>query len=428
MEKQLRKYIIPNILAMIGTSCYVLADTFFISVAEGADGITALNLVLPVYGIIYAIGSMIGAGSATRYTLGKSMGNDDADGYFSNAVFWTVMISLIFVFIGILCPDRALVLLGADENILNVGMSYIRIVLCFAPFFMMNYTFTAFVRNDHAPKLAMAATLISGTFNIIFDYIFMFPMKMGMAGAALATGLSPIVSMSICMIHFMSKNNTVVFVRKMPSFQKLLSACNLGVAAFVGEFSSGITTLVFNFLLLGLAGNTAVAAYGIIANIALVGTSLFNGISLGLQPVASSVHGRNDHSAEKRVYRHALKIGEGIAFAGVLFVLLSAEQLTAVFNSENSQVLAEYAAAGMRIYMSGFLIAAVNIVKSGFYSAVGKGMEASVIALSRGIVAISVSAFLLSGIFGVSGVWIAFPVSEALTWLLSVLLSRKGIR
>lgn len=420
MEKRLRNYIVPNILAMLGTSCYVLADTYFISVAEGADGITALNLVLPVYGLIYALGSMIGVGSATRYSLNKSMGHESADDFFSNSVWWTLLLSSVFVLIGIFCPGELLILLGADEGIVSIGVPYIRIVLCFAPFFMLNYTFTAFVRNDSAPGLAMAATLFSGIFNIAADYIFMFPAGMGMTGAALATGISPIVSMGICMIHYMSKKNTIVFAMKIPTVKKFFSACNLGIVAFVGELSSGITTLVFNFILLGLSGNTAVAAYGIIANIALVGTALFNGVSLGLQPVASSVHGQMKSETEKKIYRQALKIGESIAIAAVVIIFMFAEQLISIFNSEHSPELAALAGAGLRLYFIGFLIASVNIVKSGFYSAIGKGMESSVIALSRGVIVISAAAFLLSKLFGISGVWIAFPVSEAVTWMLSV--------
>lgn len=171
MERQLRRYIMSNILAMIGTSCYVLADTFFISIAAGANGITALNLVIPIYGILYAIGSLIGVGSATRYSLSKSVGHDTANDYFSNAIWWTLLFSSIFVLIGIFFPDNLLSILGADKQILKVGTPYIRIVLCFAPFFMLNYTFTAFVRNDNGPRLAMLATLISGIFNIIFDYV-----------------------------------------------------------------------------------------------------------------------------------------------------------------------------------------------------------------------------------------------------------------
>lgn len=134
IEKQLRKYIIPNVLAMMGTSCYVLADTFFIATAAGANGITALNLALPIYGIIFAVGSMIGIGSATKYSLRKAMGRGDADDYFSNAVWWTLFASLAFVAAGIFCPDAVLRLLGADDVILETGRIYMRIILCFTPF------------------------------------------------------------------------------------------------------------------------------------------------------------------------------------------------------------------------------------------------------------------------------------------------------
>ena len=415
MERQLRRYIIPNILAMTGISCYVLADTFFISVAAGADGITALNLVLPLYGLMFAIGSMIGTGSATRYALNKSDGSRAADDYFSNSVWWTLLCSSPFVAAGIFFPDRVLLLLGADPGILETGLLYIRIVLCFAPFFMLNYTFTAFVRNDSAPKLAMAATLLSGIFNIVFDYVLMFPLKMGMAGAALATGISPVVSMSVCMIHYMSKKNTIVFTRSLPSARKLIFACSLGTAAFIGEFSSGITTLVFNFILLNLAGNTAVAAYGIIANTALVATALFNGVSLGLQPVASAAHRQGEMEAEKKICRASLKTAFCIALAVVSLTYLLTDQLIEIFNSEGSDSLAAYASEGIRLYFPGFLIAAFNIIMSGFYSAVGRGTESSAIALSRGIFSVTVMAFLLSRFFGVTGVWLAFPASELIT-------------
>lgn len=423
MEKQLRRYILPNILAMVGISCYVLADTFFISLQAGADGITALNLTLPLYALMFALGAMVGIGSATRYSLCKSFAPEEALSYFFNSLFWTLLLSLPFVAAGIFAPDTVLRWMGADDTIVAIGTSYIRIALCYAPFFMLNYTFTAFVRNDNAPNIAMTATLVSGLFNIVFDYIFMFPMGLGMVGAALATGISPIVSMSICMVHYLSKNSSIVFTKKRPSLHKLFASCSLGVVAFVGELSSGITTLVFNFILLSISGNTAVAAYGVIANIALVGTALLNGVSLGLQPVASAMHGRADAKEERRIYAHALIIAEMIAVMAAAAAVLFGDQLIAVFNSERSAELASYAAPGIRVYFAGFLIAAVNIIKSGFYSAIGKAAQSSAIALSRGVITISALAFLLSAMFGVMGVWMAFPASELVTWILSLVMN-----
>lgn len=419
IEKQLRKYIMPNILAMIGTSCYILADTFFISIAEGADGIAALNLTLPIYGIIFAIGSMIGVGSAIRYSLCKATKDKKTELYFSNAILWQCIFGVLFLALGMLCPQAILKLMGADEVILSIGTSYLRIALMFSPFFMMNFAFTAFVRNDDAPKTAMLATLMSGLFNILFDYIFMFPMGLGMVGAALATGVSPIISILICLTHFFSKNNSISFRVQLPSLQMLLEACKVGIVAFVGEMASGITTMAFNLILLDIAGNVAVAAYGVIANIALVGTSIFNGISQGLQPMASEARGKGDADMEKRVLKHAMEIALVIAVLMVVFIWIFAEKAVAVFNSENSVQMAEYAVSGLRLYYIGFLLAAVNIVRAGFFSAVGYARESSMIAVLRGIIAIVIFAFILSRLFGMTGVWLSFPVTELFTLLVT---------
>ena len=424
MEKQLRRYLLPNILAMIGTSCYILADTFFISLSQGPNGITALNLVLPLYGLIFALGSMIGIGSATRYALGKGSNTPDYHLYFSNSIAWTLLVGAVFVALGVAVPDGVLRLMGADDTISRVGHNYIRIVLCFAPLFMLNFTCTAFVRNDGAPRIAMAATLLSGLFNILFDYLLMFPLGLGMTGAALATGFSPVVSMSICLLHYLSPRNTIRLIPTLPSLRRLLSACQLGVVAFVGEMSSGVTTMVFNFILLHLAGNAAVAAYGIVANIALVGVALFNGISQGLQPLASACHGSGDTQGQSRIYRHSMFIGLCVSAVVVAVVVTFAGTLVAVFNSQHSAQLADYAIPGLRLYFLGFLFAGANIVKSGFYSATGRGRESSILALCRGVVAIVAFAFLLSHLFGTTGVWLAFPAAELFTLLLGLVLGR----
>lgn len=143
--------------------------------------------------------------------------------------------------------------MGADKEIIELGRGYNRIFLAFAPAFMVNYTFTGFVRNDNDSKLVMIATLTSCVSNIILDYVFMFPMGMGMNGAALATSLSPIISILICSIHFLKKINRIKFIPSLPSIKLLFKSCQLGVASFVAEISSAVTTTVFNFILLRIA-------------------------------------------------------------------------------------------------------------------------------------------------------------------------------
>lgn len=420
VERKFMKYVSQNIMGMIGVSAYVLADTFFISQSEGARGITALNLVLPLYSLIFAIGSMMGVGAATRFSIQRARKESNANDYFSNAIEFAVIFSVIFVALGALVPGRIIAFLGGDEEIVVVGTPYTRIFLLCTPFFMWNYIFGAFVRNDGNPSLAMAATLSSSVFNIIMDYVLMFPLKLGMTGAALATGLSPIVGITVTGIHFFSKKNTIHFHPVCPDWKKLVQSYQLGISAFVGEISSGVTTVVFNFLILGLSGNAGVAAYGIIANVAIVATAIFNGVSQGSQPLFSDYYGRNEHGAIYKVLKLSVVTSFAIAIGVILLTNFWAEPIVAIFNSEQNQQMSDYANMGVRLYFIGFLFAGFNIVGTGFLSATEVAGWAFVTSILRGFVAIIVCAFVMAQMFGMIGIWLAFPVAELLTTVVMI--------
>jgi putative MATE family efflux protein len=429
LTKQFFKYVSQNIFGLLGTSCYILADTYFIAQAAGTDGVTLLNLCLPIYNLIFAFGSMIGLGAATRYAILRAQGDARAQRYFSNAIFSVCILAVPFMLVGIFRPDGLLRLMGGDADIVALGMNYARIFLMFTPFFMCNYVVASFVRNDGDPSLAMVATLSGSLFNVVFDYIFIFPMGLGLPGAALATAISPILSIAVCSAHFIKKSNTITFVRKAPSVRLLAQSCQLGISGFVGELSSGVTTTVFNFLLLRLAGNVAVAAYGVVANFALVATAIFNGVAQGAQPLVSQCYGKNEMAGARKLL--LLGCGTALGLAALLYgvVFGYTDVLTALFNSENSALMAEFAHSGMRIYFVGYFFAGCNIVAAGYLGAVNRPAEASITSLCRGMVAIVVCSLVLSALFGMNGVWAAFPVSEAITLSLTVfLLKRKAER
>ncbi len=429
LTKQFFKYVSQNIFGLLGTSCYILADTYFIAQAAGTDGVTLLNLCLPIYNLIFAFGSMIGLGAATRYAILRAQGDARAQRYFSNAIFSVCILAVPFMLVGIFRPDGLLRLMGGDADIVALGMNYARIFLMFTPFFMCNYVVASFVRNDGDPSLAMVATLSGSLFNVVFDYIFIFPMGLGLPGAALATAISPILSIAVCSAHFIKKSNTITFVRKAPSVRLLAQSCQLGISGFVGELSSGVTTTVFNFLLLRLAGNVAVAAYGVVANFALVATAIFNGVAQGAQPLVSQCYGKNEMAGARKLL--LLGCGTALGLAALLYgvVFGYTDVLTALFNSENSALMAEFAHSGMRIYFVGYFFAGCNIVAAGYLGAVNRPAEASITSLCRGMVAIVVCSLVLSALFGMNGVWAAFPVSEAITLSLTVfLLKRKAGR
>ena len=426
LTKQFFKYVSQNIFGLIGTSCYILADTYFIAQAAGTDGVTLLNLCLPIYNLIFAFGSMIGLGAATRYAILRAQGDARAQRYFSNAIFSVCILAVPFMLVGIFRPDGLLRLMGGDADIVALGMNYARIFLMFTPFFMCNYVVASFVRNDGDPSLAMVATLSGSLFNVVFDYIFIFPMGLGLPGAALATAISPILSIAVCSAHFIKKSNTITFVRKAPSVRLLAQSCQLGISGFVGELSSGVTTTVFNFLLLRLAGNVAVAAYGVVANFALVATAIFNGVAQGAQPLVSQCYGRNEMAGAKKLL--FLGCSTALVLAAVLYgcVFGFTDAFAAVFNSEGSALMAQYAHNGMRIYFAGYFFAGCNIVAAGYLGAVNRPTEATITSVSRGVAAIVTCSLVLSFLFGMNGVWAAFPASEAITLALTVfLLARK---
>lgn len=426
MIKQFSKYVMQSVAGMVGISVYILADTFFISKHSGADGLTVLNLVLPIYGLIYAIGAMIGIGSATRYTLKKAQYEKNIDFYFIHSILWCVIISIPFIFLGIFFPKQVLEMMGADQHIAELGTGYLRIVLIDTPFFMMNYTFTAFARNDNATTTAMIGSLSGSIFNIIFDYIFMFPMGLGLTGAALATAICPIVTMTICCTHYFGKHNNVGFKWKFPSFQYLFSCCQLGISAFVGEIASAVTTIVFNMLILHIAGNIGIAAYGVIANISLVAMSVFNGISQGTQPLISYAYG----SQKLKDVKMLLGLGLIVTFVVQMIIIagtwIFTDSFIAVFNSEGSEILLYYAHSGMRFYFLGYLFAGINIMLASYFAAIDRTILAFVASILRGVLAITVCAVIMSRLWGMNGVWLSFLVSEILTFSVILIMNRSN--
>lgn len=420
MKKKFFRYVSQNILGMIGVSCYIIADTFFISMHSGADGITVLNLALPIFNIIFAIGAMIGMGAATRFAIYRAQEKKQADDYFINGIFWSVVLSSVFIVAGIGFPDKVIALMGGNQEIIKLGINYNRIILCFAPFFMLNQIISAFVRNDNAPTLAMVGTLAGSLFNIVFDYVFMFTLGLGLTGAAMATAASPIISIVICSVHFFSKKNTLRIKKIRPTLNILKKSCQLGIAAFIGELSSGVTTMVFNYRILSIAGNIGVAAYGVIANFALVATSVFNGVAQGAQPLVSEEYGKGEKLKVKRLLIMGLITSVSLALVIVMGVYVYTDSLVSLFNSEGNEVLAAYAHTGMRLYFPGFIFAGINIVISVMLSATAHSIASFATSISRGVIGIVGCCIVLSLMFGLDGVWASFMAAEMITCIISI--------
>lgn len=427
--KEFFRYVILNICGMIGLSCYILADTFFISKGLGANGLTALNLAIPVYSFIHGSGLMFGMGGATKYSICRGQKEcKNADKCFSYTVKIMSILAVIFMLAGIFFSEKLTILLGADKDVFPMTKTYLQVILLFAPAFMTNDTLICFVRNDGNPKLSMIGMLAGSFSNIILDYIFIFPLNMGIFGAVLATGLAPVISLFILSNHWITKQNQFHLVLANPSFRLTGTIISLGAPSFITEMASGIVMIVFNTIILHLQGNIGVAAYGVVANLSLVAISIYTGIAQGTQPILSRIYGYGECESQKQILGYAIKTMLVISCGIYLIFLFSSNSIVGVFNSEQNIQLQQIAETGLKLYFTAIPFVGFNIIISSYFTSTEKALPAQIISLSRGFLVIIPMAFLLSFLLKMAGVWLSFPITECFVTLVGIALYIKSKR
>lgn len=420
------RYTILSVLGTLGVSCYILADTFFVSKGLGTRGLTALNLAIPVYNFIHGTGLMLGMGGATRFSVCKNQGRkEEVNRLYMNTLYLSALFSLLFFLSGILFAKPLAVLLGADETVLEMTGTYLRWLFLFSPAFILNDVFLCFVRNDEAPRLAMVAMLIGSFSNILLDYVFIFPMGMGIFGAVFATGLSPVISIAVMSLHWIKKRNSFHFCRANPLPGCMGQELSLGFPSLIAQVSSGVVIIVFNAILLKLEGNIGVAAYGVIANISLVIVAVYTGIAQGAQPLISRFYATGDQKQVQKVLRYATTTILALSCIIYVFIYLSAGPVTAVFNSENDPYLQRTAITGLKLYFISNPFVGYNIILAIFFTSIEKALPAHILSLLRGLILIIPMAFLLSAVFGITGVWLTYPVTELLVALPGFVIIKK---
>ncbi len=429
------KYASLNVMGMIGLSCYILADTFFVSKGLGTNGLTALNLAIPIYSFIHGSGLMIGMGGGTKYSIQKSQKNHEAaNRIFTNAVCLTAVFAAFFVLVGIFFSGTIISLFGANDSVFDMSKTYLQVILLFAPAFLMNNVLLCFVRNDGAPQLSMAAMIGGSLSNVVLDWVFIFPCQMGIFGAVFATGLAPIISMLILSPHFIRKKNQFHFTKCKPKGKLFAGILSSGIPSLVTEVSSGVVMIVFNSIILHLEGNVGVAAYGVIANLSLVVIAIYTGIAQGIQPIISRNYGVKNLGNVHATMRYALITMLLFSVVIYMVVLFGAWQIADIFNSEQNAMLQNIATEGLRLYFTACPFAGFNVIISMYFTSTERPRPAHVISILRGFLVIIPMAFLLSWIGKIHGVWCAFPATELLVAVIGLLFfacirkSRKEVQ
>lgn len=420
------RYATMNILGMLGLSCYILADTFFVARATGADGLAALNLAIPFYSFIHGAGLMVGIGGATRYSLLVGGGRaSHARDVFTQSLYFIALLAVCFLLVGLFGARGLAVLFQEPGPVRDMTATYLQVIFLFSPAFLANNLLLSFVRNDGGPQLAMISMVVSSISNIVLDYLFLFPLDMGIFGAALATGYSPLIGMAILSRWFFSGRATFRLhpTKPNPGIARRIAA--LGVPSLIGEVSSGVVMVVFNLLILALAGNLGVAAYGVVANLSLVALSLFTGLGQGIQPLVSRSRGRGDSHEVSRLLRCCLFTVLVMALLLYVLIFLFASPIAALFNREGNRFLQSMAEQGLRLYFTALPFAGTNVTICACLGAMDRPRPAFLLSTLRGFAAILPLALLLARLLGLTGVWLAFPAAELLTAGAAILCLRE---
>ncbi|MFT8459212.1 MAG: MATE family efflux transporter [Liquorilactobacillus ghanensis] len=421
-------YIARNIAASLGISLYVIIDTLFIATAAGADGLAALNIVLPVFNFISSVGLLLGIGGSTIFSINKVHAGTKVATLYGQLLLFGIFVGIIFSLLGNLATRPLLQLLGADQQTLGLASSYLRIVSLGASLFIANYITVNFVRNDGNPHLTMVATLAETTTVICLDYLFIFVFNWGMNGAAWATLFSPLVSLMILTRHRKFPLRQLQLHFTWPQWHLVWQAAQLGFASFLTEMSTGVGILVFNLVLEKIAGTYAIAAYGVIANIALVVLALFNGVALGIQPLMAREFGNRAWKNIKIILQTGIVVCIVLAIISYLCLVLFKYPIIEIFNIEHQLDLTNYAAAGIPLYFISIFFSGSNLCLMMWLVAINQPRYALFLSLNRGYIILLPAIYLLGMWYGLNGVWLSVVVSEGVVLLLGSFFAQRFLK
>lgn len=421
------RYLVPAICGTLVTSIYILVDTIVIGKGIGTQAVAGLNILLPLFAIFYGTGLLFGVGGSVLMSFSKGKGDEKKGrGYFSTAILCVLIMALLYTVCMSLFFEPITNFLGTTSATREYVDGYGKTVVWGSTTFILSSFLQTFIRNDKAPKLAMAGTIAGGMLNIVLDLVFVYVFKWGMFGAAIATVIGNGLSIVVYSTHFFTKHNSLKFSLKSITLKMPLQIIKTGTSSFILELSAGIVTFLFNIQLLKYIGVTGVTAYSIISNTAIMIISMSNGVSQAAQPIVATNYGAGQMQRVAAVRRLGLMISAGMGAIFTAVALAAPSVLLNIFIRPTAEVTA-IALPAIRIYAIAFMLAAVNLFLCNYFQGILKPSYSMIICLSRGLVFNVLFVFLLPLVMGVNGIWLTVPLAETITICITFfLLHRAG--
>ena len=417
---QFLRYLVPSVLTMIFLSFYTTIDGFFVSKYAGSDALAGINIVIPITCIIFGVSVMLatGAGAIIGEKLGQKK-EQEANEIFSFISIVLLVFSIIFTFFGIIFLKEICIFLGSSTRLLKHVLPYAFVIFLGTIPMSFKLFFEYLVRTDGRPNIGMLMSMTGLILNVVLDYIFVALFDMGTLGAACGTFLSITVSMLIGLGYFL-KYSHIKFCKPRLNWTVLFKSCTNGSSEMLTEMSTGITTFLFNLIIMKFFGEDGIAAVTIIMYIYYFFISFYMGIAVAIAPVVSYNVGSRNHTKIKETTRYSFIT---IALSSVLILavsLLCGKQIIHLFVDGGNVFTLTW--DGLKLFSPVFLFIGLNVFLSGYFTALGNGFISALISSLRSLILVVVFILILPNIIGVSGVWITMPLAEATTIFIAIYL------
>ena len=420
---RLLRFTVPAMVMMIFTSIYSVVDGIFVSNFVGKTAFAAVNLIFPFLMLLGVVGSMLGTGGSAL--VAKTLGQRDrelANRIFSMLVVAGVVVGVVFCIIGFWLIEDIAVLLGARGDMVQLCVTYGRIILPALPCFILQYMFQSLLITAERPTLGLAVTVIAGLTNIVLDFLLIVVFDLGLVGAACATALAQTVGGLVPLVYFALPNTSLLrLVKPVYEGRFLVQAATNGLSEFLSSVSMSVVSMLYNWQLMRYIGEDGVAAYGVIMYVAFILMAMAFGYSMGVSPIVSYNYGSGNHAELQNVFRRSLVL---VAIMGAVTVALAeclATPLSQLFVGYDEGLFALTRKAFM-IYCLSFFLAGFNMFASAFFTALNNGIVSGVIAFGRTMVCETTAVLVLPLLFGMDGIWFAIIVAEVLALMLSASL------
>ena len=422
------KFILPALIAMLITGVQGMIDGIFVGNILGANAMASVNIAIPYIQSIIGISMVIciGAQSHIGLKLGLNSVKEAQDTF--QSFFRIIIACAVFLMtIGVVFNEEIAKLIGANEVLLSNTATYIRVFAIFAIPTVLMFYFGFLNRIIGKPELFFKSAVLSLCINIILDYLLIVQFELGMVGAAFATGISYASGLVVVIWPMLNKENIINVFKGRFDRKCIAPVLYNGSSEGINSISIALTAYLFNMTLMKLAGEGGVAAFTAINYIGVFGSLILFGVSDGIGPIVSYNYGHGGINRVKKVMRIAYTLNFMVGIVIFCILYFGGESLVSIFIKDNPEIV-NIATHGAKLYGIAFFMSGFNILNSGYFTFIGRGLESVLVAASRGCIFTTIGILVLPMFLGIDGVWLCVPFAECIAMMLGGYLLMKGVR